>query len=89
MLSAEILSSAEKCIGKKTLTIRKSTHPWLTEKALQAVAEKHSQEGSATAVKAQEYCTRVIRPEFIQFAEREKQKLGNLKKGSKIWGRTV
>ena len=44
MFSTQFLPSAEECIDKKTLAVRKSTHPWLTEKALQAVAEKHNQE---------------------------------------------
>ena len=84
-MSGEILSCASACIRKEIKAVKKSSHPWLTHKAIEAVAEKHKHQGSTSELEATKCCSKTFRLEYIAFAEREKKALSELKRGSKVW----
>ena len=45
-LTETILECAQVCIGKKTVREAKSTHPWMTERIVEATARKREAEGT-------------------------------------------
>ena len=47
-----LLNLAEDNIPRRSVTIHKSTHPWLTERGEEAVRRKHAAQGSAVEAEA-------------------------------------
>jgi hypothetical protein len=80
-----ILSCAERSIPQRTLKERKSTHPWLTVRAVKAVQEKHVARGSVHEAAAVLDCSQVLFEERLKFQQRACSELSKLSKGSKLY----
>ena len=84
-LTETILAYANEAIGKRLLKERKSTHPWLTDKAVKAVAERDAAAGTDGETYAVLECSRIMKEEREAYIENVKHQLLNLPQGSKLW----
>ena len=82
-LTNTLLEYARECIGKRTLKEIKSTHPWMTERVVEAVAKKRGAEGTELEQTATEMCSKVILEARTAYTNKTKQELQNMKQGSK------
>ncbi len=80
-----ILEHAHECIPERQLEEKKSSHPWLTARAVEAVRAKHEARGSPDEVEANEMCSQILLEEHSAFAEKTRDKLQGLPRGSKRW----
>ena len=55
-----LLNLAEDNIPRRSVTIHKSTHPWLTERGEEAVRRKHVAQGSAVEAEAARECSAIL-----------------------------
>ena len=86
-LTEVILEMAEQAIGKRTISEKKTTHPWLTERAVQAVAKRDTMAGTELEKDAVLECSRIMKEDREQYIAKMKQELLSLKQGSKQWWR--
>ena len=75
----------EACIPQRTLHERKTSHPWLTDRAVRAVEAKHAARGSEHEPAAALECSRILLEERELFRKRACEKLAKLPAGSKQW----
>ena len=64
---------AAKCIKKKKLTERKSTHPWLNERVTQAVDARRKAQGTPEEKTQAAQCSIVILEEYNAWCRRAKE----------------
>ena len=84
-LTETILSHAQNCIGQKTIQEHKSTHPWLNEAVVDAVATKRNAEGTALERAKACECSALILSEYRKWADEVASSLVSMPKGSKAW----
>ena len=84
-LTSTILEFANEAIGKRLLKERKSTHPWLTDRAVKAVFERDAAAGTEDEKIAVLECSRIMREEREAYIVKVKQEILNLPQGSKQW----
>ena len=84
-LSSQVLDIAEACITKKCVIERKSTHPWLNDNVLLAVAAKRDAEDTSLERQRAKECSRVVLCEHQKWADKVKEELRNIPRGSKAW----
>ena len=61
-------------------------HPWLNDRAIEAIRYKHSREGYDDYRKAVESCNRIISEEYLFFVQLTRSKLEKVKSSStKFW----
>ena len=84
-LSSKVLEIAETCIKKKRIIERKSTHPWLNENVLLAVAAKRDAEDTQIEKQRAKECSQVVLREHSKWADRVKEELRDMARGSKSW----
>ena len=80
-LSDRILSLAEKSIKKKVIHDRKSMHPWVNDRVLQAVVEKRGAGGSLHESEKAIACSEVITQEYNAWVSSIRCKLRDIPKG--------
>ena len=79
----------EVCILQRMQRVRKTSHPWLTEKAVQAVAAKHEAAGTAAESSTAERCSKVLLEEREAHREQTCRKLNGMAKGCKqYWAKS-
>ena len=69
-LTKIILDLAGDSIGKRTITEQKSTHPWLNERAVAAIARKDAEAGTSREQQAIIDCSGVLRDEREKYIEK-------------------
>ena len=84
-VTERILDAAADCIPKREATVRRSTHPWLTKKAMDAIASKHRAQGQPDEQTAAVECSSILLAEFNAYAGQTRNELVKLKQGSKLW----
>ena len=84
-LSETLLQHANCCIQKKRIVERKSTHPWLNDAVLRAVAEKRDAEGTASERDKNIMCSRIVMQEYNRWVAKVHNDLVGMKQGSKSW----
>ena len=63
----ELLRIAEENIPKRSTSIRKTTHPWLTERGEEAVRRKHAAQGTEQEAVAARECSEILLEEHYDF----------------------
>lgn len=84
-LTGIILDTVREFIPQRVLTERKSTHPWLNARVLEAVASKQNASGTIDELEASKACSEAVLCEFTKFVGRTRERLGNIRRGSKQW----
>ena len=84
-LTSIILKLAEQFIPKRRLCERKSTHPWINERVLNIVREKHAAQGTANEDACRKRCSDCIMEEYGKYVARERRNLQDLPNGAKAW----
>ena len=84
-LVTRILQHTADCIPQRTVKVWRSTHPWLTERAVAATLQKHAAEGTDAAATAATHCSAVMMEEFHKYIDATKQDLTTFRQGSKAW----
>ena len=85
ILTETILSMASNYIPKRFLQERKSTHPWLNDRAMRAVAAKQAARGTDRELEEQANCSACILEEYNKYVDRERERLKSSKQDSKAW----
>ena len=81
----ELLHIAEENIPRRSASIKKSTHPWLTERAEEAVRRKHAAQGTEQETEAARECSDILLAEHYDFVAKMRLKLLESKPSSKSW----
>ena len=84
-LTQTILVAVKDSIPTRILVERKSTHPWLNSRVLEAIARKQAASGTNAEPEASRVCNELILCEFTKFMNSAREHLGNLRRGSKQW----
>ena len=84
-LSNIILEQMREHILSKEIEEKKTSHPWLTDRAVEAVRVKHSLRGSEQERAANVECSKILMEEYNGYVHRTRRKLQELPRGSKQW----
>ena len=84
-LSDIVLQHASKCISKKSVQEQKSSHPWLNETVLLAVANKKDAEGTEMGAQSTIACSRIVKQEYDKWVAKVRGELVQIRTGSKTW----
>ena len=84
-MTEKILTEMHACIPQRVLAQTKSSHPWLTDRAVEAVKRKHDAAGTHMAQEASYVCSAIMLEERESFRARTCSKLRDLPAGSKQW----
>ena len=76
-------------IPERTLLERKSAHPWVNERCLQAIQRKNESAGTENFSATSLECNRILFEEYLAHIERMRDKLRKEKRGSKRWWRVA
>ena len=80
-----VLKATQKFIPIREYTFPKSSHPWLNEKWLELVLNKHNTEGKEDYEFQRDLCSKGLSIEFKYHTERMKAKISGLPVSSKKW----
>lgn len=72
-------------IPNKTKPPSKSFHPWLTQRAVDAVKKKHAAQGKENEGKEASTCSAVLQEEYLAYVRRSRAELLEMNRGSKLW----
>ena len=64
---------------------KKKSHPWLNKKCETAILAKNNAQEGIDFEEKRRYCSQVLTEEYQSYVEVLKQKIADLKKGSKEW----
>ena len=78
-----LLNLAEDNIPRRSVTIHKSTHPWLTERGEEAVRRKHAAQGSPVKAETASECSAIILEEQYAYVQTMRSELLEAKPASK------
>ena len=84
-LTQTILDAVSDVVPQRFIQERKSTHPWINERVLSLVENKHEMVGTDREEEARDACSKGLLEEFCKFVQREKHRLANIRRGSKAW----
>ena len=84
-LTDKLLHIAEDNIPKRSVSIRKSTHPWLTERGEEAVRRNHAAQGTDQEAEAARECSDILLQEHYDYVGNMRVKLLDAKPSSKAW----
>ena len=70
---------------RRSASIKKSTHPWLTERGEEAVRRKHAAQGTGQETEAARECNDILLEEHYDFVAKMRSKLLESKPSSKSW----
>ena len=74
-------------IPYEEVSIHKRSHPWLNQKCEEAINAKNAAESTENYAEMRQKCTEVLTGEYQKHLAQLKDKISNLKKGSKEWWR--
>ena len=80
-----VLRAAETCIPLTTLRARKSSHPWLDDRAVALVDAKLGPQGTPLEMETTLACCVGLAAEYHDYLVRIAQKMRDLKPSSKLW----
>jgi hypothetical protein len=80
-----VLSYAESRIPRRSIRSKKKSHPWLTERIVQLVADKHAANGTPQYEEAVKACSAGMLNEYEKFTSDVRKKLLGARRGSKQW----
>ena len=86
-LTAMILDMARRHIPIIEVRERPSTHPWLTDKCVEAVARKQAAYGSPEYPAEIQRCSDTLRNEYLAFVGRMRGKMRHTRRGTKAFWR--
>jgi hypothetical protein len=72
-------------IPRREIDMVKSSHPWVTQRSKDAIAEMTNLQNTPQYAAAAEKCEKVLAEERLKHVQKVKTKLASLKKGSKQW----
>ena len=84
-LTLLILVAAQKHIPLCTFAENKSQHPWLNTRCREAIAAKHSSEGSEQFEHLRDTCAAVINEEYLKHVAKTREDIKKCLPGSKQW----
>ena len=84
-----VSSLIAKHIPRKTITIEKSTCPWLSSRCRDAIEAKNAAEHSSAFEAARDHCAQVIAEEHVAYKKKLREKLAELPRGCKQWWKIV
>lgn len=84
-LQNEILAAAKEFVPPTILKETESTHPWINERVMELVRQKHTAGNTTQAGAALEASSRGLKEEFEKHVGREKEALQKAPKATKGW----
>lgn len=84
-LTETILQHASAHIPRRKMSFDKRSHPWLTDRALQAIHDKCAAYGTPSFATVAEECRKVVAEEYRLHISKLRAKIAGLKRGSKKW----
>ena len=84
-LTNTLLECMSACIPVRTATLRKCTHPWLTDEVLHKVQLKQQAEGTEREKEATQACSEAVLAAYRAYVQRVRGELLNLPRGSRKW----
>ena len=85
MVTDTVLRVAKTCISLTTLRARKSTHPWLNDRAVALVDAKRAAQGTLLERETTLACSAGLAAEYHDNIVRTAQKMCELEPSSKLW----
>ena len=86
-LTSTILEICSRHIPTKTITERCSKHPWMNDRCKEAVGRKLQSSTREQFRAAATSCSQIILEEYHKYIRTTRDKLRNLRRGSKQWWR--
>jgi hypothetical protein len=74
-----------KHIPRRAIEVVKSSHPWMTQRSKNAIAEKDNLQNTPEAAAAATKCAAILAEERVKYQQKMKTKLAQLNKGNKRW----
>ena len=84
-LSETLLRHANCCIQKKRIVEKKTTHPWLSDAVVRAIADKRDAEGTPSEAEKAQACSDKVMTEYNIWVSSVHDDLANMQRGSKAW----
>ena len=84
-LSDTLMRHAGCCIQKKNVVEKKSTHPWLNDVVVCAIADRRDAEGTPSEAEAARECSKTVMTEYNKWVCNVHDDLVTTKRGSKAW----
>ena len=85
LLTEKLLHIAEDNIPKRCVSIKKTTHPWLTQRGEEAARQKHEAQGTEREAEAARECSETLLEEHYDFVRSMRLKLAEARPASKNW----
>ena len=85
LLTEKLLHIAEDNIPKRCVSIKKTTHPWLTQRGEEAVRRKHEAQGTEREAEAARECSETLLEEHYDFVRSMRLQLAEARPASKSW----
>ena len=82
-----ILRSASSCIPLSTLSTKKSSYPWLNDRAIALFDAKRTAEGTPLEKEATLACSAGLEAAYHNYTARIAEKMRCIKPSSKLWSR--
>ncbi len=89
LLHSTLQSLLDENVPQRTITERKSVHPWVNSRCLEAIATKNAQVGSPDFSEQAAVCSRILFGEYLTYVARMRDKLARERRGSKGWWRVA
>ena len=83
----DVLHTIEARVPSKLIFDRATLHPWYNERCRELIREKRQAEGTPAYKLLAEQCSRGLFNEYCKFTKQTREKLRNLRRGSKQWWR--
>ena len=84
-MTEKLLDMAEDNVPKRTVQMRKSTHPWLTERGEEAVRRKHEAQGTDRETDIARECSAILMEDQYAFVHKMRGDLADARVSSKSW----
>ena len=84
LMTEKLLHIVDDNIPKRCVSIRKTTHPWVTQ-GEDAVRRKHEAQGSDREAEAARECSEILLDEHYDFVRRKRTELAEARPASKHW----
>ena len=84
-LHRNIFAILERYVPQKQIFDRKTAHPWINDRCVQAVRTKHEAIGTPGFLAAATRCNSILFEEYLQYVQHMRDRLRNEKRGSKLW----
>ena len=85
LMTEKLLHIVDDNIPKRCVSIRKTTHPWLTQQGEDAVRRKYETWGSDRETEAARECSEILLDEHYDFVRKMKTELAEARPASKHW----